>query len=98
LSARQVKAEEADRIGLANHVYPAAELLDKGLEVARTIASKGPVAVRLSKRAVQRGQDLDLDNACVLESELFGLCYSTSDQKEGMAAFLAKRSAKFQGK
>jgi enoyl-CoA hydratase len=98
LSARQVKAEEAHRIGLANHVYPANELLDKGLEVARTIASKGPVAVRLSKRAVQRGQDLDLDNACVLESELFGLCFSTSDQKEGMAAFVAKRPAKFQGK
>lgn len=98
LTARQVKADEAVRIGLANQVYPSDELLAKGLEIARTIAAKGPVAIRLAKRAVQRGQDLDLDNACLLESELFALCCSTHDQKEGMAAFLAKRPAKFEGK
>jgi enoyl-CoA hydratase len=98
LTGRQVKADEAVRIGLANHVYPPDELLAKGLEIARAIAVKGPVAIRLAKRAVQRGQDLDLDNACLLESELFAICYSTGDQKEGMAAFLAKRPAKFAGK
>jgi len=98
VTTRQVKADEAVQIGLANHVYPDTELLEKGLEIARSIASKGPVAVRLAKQAVQRGQDLDLDNACALESELFGLSFSSDDQKEGMAAFLAKRPAKFVGK
>ena len=55
-------------------------------------------AVRLAKEAIQRGQDLDLDNACVLESDAFGLCFTTGDQREGMSAFLEKRKANFAGK
>lgn len=97
-TARQVRAEEARQIGLANHVFASEILLDEALKMAMSIASKGPVAVRLAKEGVQRGQDLDLDNACVLESELFGLCFSTADQKEGMSAFLEKRKASFQGR
>lgn len=97
-AARQVKADEALRLGLANHVYPAGALADEALKLARTVASKGPVAVRLAKEAVQRGQDLDLDNACVLESDVFALCFATEDQVEGMGAFLEKRKASFQGK
>jgi len=97
-TARQVKAEEARQIGLANHVYPAETLMEEALKMARSIVAKGPVAVRLAKEGVQRGQDLDLDNACVLESELFGLCFSTDDQKEGMSAFLEKRKADFRGR
>jgi len=97
-TARQVKADEALRIGLVNHVYPAAELAGKGLEMARTIAAKGPVAVRLAKHAAQRGQDLDLANACMLETGAFALAFATHDQKEGMRAFLEKRAARFQGK
>ncbi len=96
-TARQVKSEEARQIGLANHVFAGDVLMEEALKMARTVASKGPVAVRLAKEGVQRGQDLDLDNACVLESELFGLCFSTADQKEGMGAFLEKRKAQFQG-
>ncbi|OGA38857.1 MAG: hypothetical protein A3G24_07660 [Betaproteobacteria bacterium RIFCSPLOWO2_12_FULL_62_13] len=96
-TARHVKADEAVRIGLANHVYAAAELKEKGLEMARAIAAKGPVAVRLAKQAAQRGHDLDLGNACVLESSLFALAFATADQKEGMRAFLEKRPAKFTG-
>ena len=94
-SGRQVKADEALRIGLANAVYPADTLLDAALEQARQIAAQGPIAVRLAKQAVQRGQDLDLQNACALESELFGLCFATADQKEGMQAFIDKRQAVF---
>ena len=97
-TGRQVKADEALRIGLANHVYPAAELRAQGLELARTIASKGPAAVRLVKQAVQRGGNLDLYSACALETDLFARAFATQDQKEGMRAFLEKRTAKFAGK
>jgi enoyl-CoA hydratase len=97
-TARQVKADEALRIGLANRVYPDAQLRDRGLDMARMIAAKGPVAVRLAKQAVQRGQDLDLANACVLESNAFALAFATTDQKEGMRAFIEKRTAKFNGR
>lgn len=90
-TGRQVKADEAQRIGLVNQVYAAEELLEKGLEMARLIATKAPQAVRLTKELVQRGQDLDLDNACLLESQVFGLTFSTADKAEGMAAFLERR-------
>lgn len=96
-TGRQVKADEALTIGLANHVYPSESLQEEALKLARSVAAQGPVAVRLAKEAVQRGQDLDLDNACALESELFGLCFSTRDQKEGMGAFVEKRKAAFRG-
>ena len=97
-TGRQVRADEALRIGLANHVYPATELRAKGLELARTIAAKGPAAVRLVKQAVQRGGNLDLYTACALETDLFARAFATQDQKEGMRAFLDQRLAKFTGK
>jgi enoyl-CoA hydratase len=94
-TARRVKAEEALRIGLANHVYPAAELRARGFDAARTIAGKAPAAVRIAKDAARRGEDLDLANACALETALFALAFATADQKEGMLAFLEKRPARF---
>jgi enoyl-CoA hydratase len=97
-TGRQVKGDEAKALGLANHVYPAEVLMEEALKAARAVAGKGPFAVRQAKEAIQRGQDMDLDNACVLESDAFALCFSTSDQKEGMAAFLEKRKANFLGK
>jgi enoyl-CoA hydratase len=96
-TARQVKAAEAAAIGLANQVYPAAELRARGLEAARLIASKGPAAVRAAKLAVQRGANLDLFAACALETDLFVQAFATRDRKEGMSAFLEKRPAKFEG-
>lgn len=98
VTGRQVKADEALGIGLANHVYPREELLSRGLEMVRLIAAKGPLAVRYTKRLVQRGQDLDLDNACAMETNVFGLLCATEDKCEGMQAFLEKRPAGFQGK
>ncbi len=97
ITARQIKADEALAIGLVNQVVPAAELRDKGLATARMIVAKGPVAVRLAKQAVQRGQDLDLANACAYETAAFALAFATADQREGMRAFLEKRAAQFNG-
>ncbi|MCW5605368.1 MAG: enoyl-CoA hydratase, partial [Burkholderiales bacterium] len=97
-TARRIRADEALRLGLVNHVYPATELRERGFEMARAIAAKSPVAVRLAKQAAQRGQDLDLASACALESGAFALAFAAADQKEGMQAFLEKRPAKFSGK
>jgi enoyl-CoA hydratase len=96
-TARQVKATEALAIGLANHIFPASELKAKGLEMARVIAAKGPVAVRLAKEAVKRGGNLDLFTACTLETDLFARAFGSADRKEGMAAFLEKRPTRFSG-
>jgi len=98
LTGRMVKADEALRIGLANHVVPAADLLEKGLELARMIAGKGPLAVRFTKHLVQHGQDMDLVNANVFEADVFALLCATDDKREGMAAFLAKRPPVFAGR
>ena len=97
-TGRQMKADEALRVGLVNHVYPAAELKARGLDMARAIAAKAPLAVRLAKEAARRGQNLDLGTACALETSLFALACATSDQKEGMRAFLEKRAPKFEGR
>jgi enoyl-CoA hydratase len=97
-TARQVKAEEALAIGLVTQVVPAAELRDRGLAVARTIAAKGPIAVQLTKQAVRRGQDLDLGSACAYETTAFAQAFATTDQQEGMRAFLEKRTPKFSGR
>ncbi len=96
-TARQLKADEALRIGLASAVVPAADLRRRGMEAARLVASKGPIAVRASKEAILRGADLELTAGLALETELFGRCCGSRDQKEGMAAFLQKRSPRFTG-
>lgn len=97
-TARQVKAQEAVAIGLANRIYPASGLRAGGLEMARAILAKSPMAVRLAKRAVQNGLNLDLFSACSLETDLFVEAFASEDRKEGMRAFLDKRSARFGGK
>ena len=98
LTGRQVKADEAVRIGLANEQVPAASLREHGLALARTIASRGPVAVRLAKEAWRRGQGLDLAQACAVEADLFALAFATDDRREGLRAFLEKRPAIFHGR
>jgi enoyl-CoA hydratase len=98
LTGRMVKADEALRLGLVNQVVSAEVLRPAGMEVARTIAAKGPIAVRLTKQIVHRGQDMDLANACQQEAYAFALTCATEDQKEGMQAFLEKRAARFSGR
>ena len=90
-SAKNIKADEALRIGLVNAVYPAEELPAAALKLAETIAANAPIAVRACKKAIDEGLELPMDEAITLEETLFGSCFGTKDQKEGMHAFLEKR-------
>jgi enoyl-CoA hydratase len=97
-SGEMFDAPRALAIGLINRICPPEELLDEARNMAKTIMSKGPVAVGLAKRSIESGADLDLDKALLIERTLFAQCFSTADQKEGMTAFLEKREPKFKGK
>ena len=90
-SARNIKADEALRIGLVNAVYPAEDLMAAAEKLAETIARNAPIAVRACKQAINEGLEKPMDEAIVLEEKLFGSCFETEDQKEGMGAFLEKR-------
>ena len=89
--ARNIKAEEAYRIGLVNAVYPQAELMGAAMKLAGIIAGNAPIAVRNCKKAMNDGLDTDRDNAIVIEEKLFGACFETEDQQEAMKAFVEKR-------
>ena len=93
-TCRNVKAEEALRIGLVSAVYPQADLLPQALKMAERIAGNAPIAIRNIKKAVNEGLDLPIDEAIALEIGLFAHCFTTEDQKEGMQAFLEKRKEK----
>ncbi len=88
---RNIKADEAYRIGLVNHIYPLEELMPAAKKLAATIAKNAPIAVRASKKAINDGLDAAMDDAIVIEEKLFGSCFESYDQKEGMTAFLEKR-------
>jgi enoyl-CoA hydratase len=94
-----IDAAEALRIGLADAVWPHAEVIGKIKELAGRIAANGPLAVAEVKRLVHRGQSTTLEHALALEQQSFGLLFSTADQREGMSAFLAKprRPPQFKG-
>ena len=93
-----IGAEEAKAIGLVNKVVPQEELMPTVLKLAGKIAKNAPVAVQLSKAAINRGINCDVVTGIAYEAEVFGLCFSTNDQKEGMAAFVEKRKPTFEGK
>ena len=94
-----IDAAEALRIGLADAVWPHGELLARVAELAARIAANGPLAVAEVKRLIHQGQSTTLEHALALEQRSFGLLFATQDQREGMAAFLAKpkRAAQFKG-
>jgi len=98
LTGDMITAQRAFEIGLVNKVVPAGELMPAARELARKILSRGPVAVRLAKMAMNRGLDLDLGNACALEAGAFATGFATADRAEGIAAFLEKRKPDFTGK
>ena len=90
-TAKNIKADEAYRIGLVNAVYPLEELMPAAEKLAETIAKNAPIAVRACKKAINDGLQVDMDKAIVIEEELFGSCFQSADQIEGMSAFLEKR-------
>ncbi len=90
-TARNIKADEALRIGLVNAVYTQEELMPAAEKMAAGIAKNAPIAVRNCKKAINDGLDVDMDKAIVIEEKLFGDCFESFDQKEGMTAFLEKR-------
>lgn len=93
-----IDAQEALRIGLVNRVVSGDTLLETCRQMAGKIISKGPVAIRLCKEAVNNGMQMDLARANQYEAVQFGQCFASPDQEEGMSAFLEKRPAKFTGK
>ena len=90
-TARNIKADEAYRIGLVNAVYPQEELLPAAEKMASQIAANAPIAVRACKKAINDGLQVNIDDALVIEEKLFGSCFETEDQREGMANFLRKK-------
>ena len=96
-TGKVIRADEALRIGLVNAVYEPEELMGKAMEMAQMMLKNAPVAIRLAKQSINEGYDLDADGAIGLENKLFGQCFATKDQKEGMDAFLNKRKADFIG-
>ena len=93
-TARNIKADEALRIGLVNAVYPQEELMAAAEKMASGIAKNAPIAVRNCKKAINDGLEVGMDEALVIEEKLFGDCFETEDQKYGMAFFLDKNKEK----
>ena len=94
-SGKMIKADEAKTIGLVNEVYAPEALMDAALEMARSFTKNAPIAVKYAKACIDRGMQMDMDDAIAVENELFAMCFATHDQKEGMGAFLEKRPAQF---
>lgn len=98
LSGEAVTAQEAYRIGLVNQVVAQKDLMAAAEALARKIMANGPLAVKLAMEAVNHGMEMTEEQGEFLEANLFGLCCTTADMKEGTHAFLEKRPAKFVGK
>ena len=91
---RNIKADEAYRIGLVNNVYTLEELMPAAKTLASIIAANAPIAVRNCKKAINDGLDVSMDEAIVIEEKLFGDCFETEDQRAGMGNFLEKDKEK----
>jgi enoyl-CoA hydratase len=98
LTGRFLSAKEALELGLVSRVVPPEHYFTEALKAARTMASKGAVALRLGKEAVNKAYEMTLAEGIQHERKLFYMLFATEDQKEGMAAFVEKRRPTFQGK
>ncbi len=98
LSGEMISAEEAQRIGLVNHVYEPQELMPAAEALAKKIAANAPVAVQFTMEAIERGVEMPQEQGLFLEASLFGMSCATEDMREGTRAFLEKRAAQFRGK
>lgn len=98
LTGEMISADEAQRIGLVNHVVEPAELMSTAEAIAKKIIANAPLAVQFSMDAIERGMEMSQEEGLFLEATLFGLCCATEDMREGTRAFVEKRSAQFKGK
>jgi len=98
LTGEMITAEEAQRIGLVNHIYEPADLLSAAEVLAKKIIEKAPLAVNYCMEAIERGVEMPQEEGLFLEATLFGLSCATEDMREGTKAFLEKRPATFKGK
>jgi enoyl-CoA hydratase/carnithine racemase len=98
LTGEVINAQEAHRIGLVHRVVPEDELMPAAMDMAREIATKGPIAVRYVKEAIYKGMDVTLEQGLRLEADLYFLLHSTNDRTEGIRAFQEKRSPQFEGR
>ena len=98
LTGEMITAEEAQRIGLVNHIYEPAELLPAAEAMAKKIIANAPLAVKYTMEAIERGVEMPQEEGLFLEATLFGLACATQDMREGTRAFLEKRKADFKGK
>jgi enoyl-CoA hydratase len=95
MTGGMISAQEAKEIGLVNKLFPQEELWEATMKTAGLMAQKGKVMLRTIKECVDRGIDMDLKNGCHMESEAFGLVFTSPDSKEGMTAFIEKREPEF---
>jgi len=98
LSGRMIDAVEAERCGIVARIVPSDELLDEALKVAAVIASKSLPIAMMIKESVNRAFEVNLTEGVRFERRVFHAAFATQDQKEGMAAFVAKRTPEFTGK
>jgi enoyl-CoA hydratase/carnithine racemase len=98
LTGEMITAEEAQRIGLVNHIYEPAELIPAAEAMAKKIIANGPIAVKFTMEAIERGMEMAQEEGLFLEATLFGVACATEDMREGTKAFLEKRAPQFKGK
>ncbi len=94
----RINAQEALRIGLVERVVPKGEALNEAKKLLKKIMAKGPVAIRMAKRAINEGLKLSLREGLDLEAQCEGVCFASEDKNEGAKAFLEKRAPNFKGK
>jgi enoyl-CoA hydratase len=98
LTGGMIGADEAYRIGLVNEIVPGPELVARAEAILLEIAGNGPIAIRYALEATNKGMETNQSQGLALEASYFGLCAGTEDKKEGTAAFLEKRPARFRGR
>lgn len=98
MTGKMITAQEAFQMGIINKLFPQASLMEETKKVAAQIAGNGPIGVKLAKMVIDAGFNMDLSEACSLESYAFGISFTTEDQKEGMTAFIEKKKPNYKGR